>query len=63
MVSRGYGLLIDECDEHSGKLSDWECDFLDSLGGYVRLGGFVSRWQAARLKEIMEKVTGEKQDW
>lgn len=63
MASQGYVQLIEECEEHSSKLTDWECNFIDSLGGYLRYGGFIDNWKAERLEEIWERVTRDEPTW
>ncbi len=59
MASQGYEQLLDECEEHDSRLSDWEREFLDSLRGYVHRDDYLTGSQIATLEQIWERVTRE----
>lgn len=51
------GVMIDDCENRSEKLTDWESDFIDSIGdSLVRFGSLTDK-QAAKLESIWERVT------
>lgn len=54
--SDSYESLLDNLDqpeEHA--LSDWECDFLDSMLKLNKAGGTLSDMQAAKIRQLADK--------
>lgn len=49
--------LIEDCENRSHKLDDWELSFVDSLKHQITKGQRPSQKQEDRLNEIWEKVT------
>lgn len=52
-----YLTLLTDCEERSNRLTDWECQFVDSLQRQIVAGRRPTEKQAARLDEIWEKAT------
>lgn len=59
MASQGFEQLLDDCEEHDSKLSDWERDFLDSIRGYICRSDYMTSSQIATLEQIWERATRE----
>lgn len=49
--------MIDDCEARSEYLSDWECDFIDSLRSQMEAGRVLSFRQEEKLCEIWTAVT------
>ncbi len=49
--------MIDECEDNSHHLSDWECSFIDELSFLIDEDEYLSENQIEKLKEIHEKAT------
>lgn len=52
-----YVTLLTDCEERSNRLTDWECQFVDSLQRQIVNGHRPTEKQAARLNAIWEKAT------
>lgn len=48
---------IGDCENRSEKLSDWELQFIDSIGQQLSKTGSLSSKQLETLDKIWEKVT------
>lgn len=48
---------IGDCENRSGKLSDWELQFIDSVSQQLSKTGSLSSKQLETLDKIWEKVT------
>ncbi len=46
--------MIKDCEARESKLSDWEREFIDSIGGRDSL----TERQSSRLEAIWDRVTG-----
>lgn len=49
--------LVEDCEERSDRMSDWECTFVDSLKGQLVDGRRLTDKQAEVLEKIWEAVT------
>lgn len=49
--------MLDDCEKRSEKLSDWECEFIDSVSYQLGRGRGLSEKQEQILERIWEKVT------
>ena len=49
--------MIEDCENRSEKLTDWELEFIDSVSRYTDKGGFLSPRQEQMLEKIWDKVT------
>lgn len=54
-----YTTLLNDCEERSNRLTDWECGFVDSLQRQLVEGRRPTEKQKARLDEIWEKATAK----
>lgn len=52
-----YLVLIEDCENRSPKLTDWEAGFIDSLGRQIAEGRRPSAKQIDTLDNIWQKVT------
>lgn len=52
-----YVTLLDDCEKRSDRLSDWECQFVDSLQRQLVAGKRPSPKQIETLDNIWEKAT------
>jgi hypothetical protein len=52
-----YKTMIEDCENRSTKLSDWEHDFIQSLGEQLDNGKTPSPKQIEKLNSIWERVT------
>jgi hypothetical protein len=55
-----YLQLIEDCENRSEKLSDWELGFIDSLGRQIEEGRMPTGLQIEKLDEIWNRVTSRK---
>ena len=51
-----YATLLEDCEERSNRLTDWECQFVDSLQRQLAEGRRPTEKQSTRLDEIWEKA-------
>lgn len=49
--------MLDDCEKRSEKLSNWECEFIDSISDQLGRGRGLSEKQEQILERIWEKVT------
>lgn len=49
--------MIEECEEHEERLTDWERQFIDSLSKQLANGSFLSIKQDDALVRIWGRVT------
>jgi hypothetical protein len=52
-----YLQLLEDCEKRSIRLSDWECDFIDSLLRQITDGRRPSPKQVETLERVWEKAT------
>lgn len=52
-----YMTLLDDCEKRSEKLSDWECEFVDSLQRQLAEGRRPSAKQIETLDKLWERAT------
>lgn len=52
-----YLTLLDDCEKRSDRLSDWECQFVDSLQRQLADGRRPSPRQIETLDNVWEKAT------
>lgn len=53
-----YQTMIDDCEKRSDKMSEWECDFIQSLSEQIDNGRTPSGKQIDKLNSIWKRVTG-----
>lgn len=56
-MSEDISQMIEDCENRSEKLSDWETKFIDSLSHQVAKGKEVTPKQLDRLELIWNRVT------
>ena len=49
--------MLDDCEKRSEKMSDWECEFIDSISDQLGRGRGLTEKQEHILERIWEKVT------
>lgn len=49
--------LIEDCENRSHKLNDWELGFIDSISKVLERGGSLTERQLETLEQIWEKIT------
>lgn len=49
--------MLDDCEKRSEKMSDWECEFIDSISDQLGRGRGLTEKQEQILERIWEKVT------
>ena len=52
-----YARMIEDCEKHESKLSDWERAFIDSIKTQLAAGRTLTPKQTERVDAIWEKVT------
>jgi hypothetical protein len=52
-----YMTLIEDCENRSDRLTDWEADFVDSLRRRLEDGNNLTPRQLETLENLWEKVT------
>ena len=52
-----YLTMLDDCEDRSEKLSDWECSFVDSLQRQITEGRRPSPKQIETLDNCWERAT------
>lgn len=52
-----YQTMLDDCEARSDRLSDWECNFVDSLQRQLAEGRGLSDKQVDTLNNVWEKAT------
>jgi hypothetical protein len=52
-----YMSMIEDCEDRSDNLSDWEADFVSSLRDQLETNGSLSPRQVEKLEQVWEKVT------
>jgi hypothetical protein len=52
-----YMTMLTDCENRSHKLSDWECNFVDSLQRQIEIGKRPSPKQVEALDNLWEKAT------
>ena len=52
-----YLTLIEDCEKRSGRLSDWELQFIDSLNKWILDGKRPTPKQIETLEGVWEKAT------
>lgn len=54
--STEYYKMIEDCELHDSKLTDWETTFLDSIQNYLEKGKFLTQKQIEQLEKIHDRV-------
>lgn len=49
--------MIEDCEARDSKLSEWEQQFIASIGEQLAEGGGLSQKQRERLEQIWERIT------
>lgn len=49
--------MIEDCENRSAKLNDWECEFIDSIAIQYAKKGSLTPKQSEQLNKIWEKAT------
>lgn len=49
--------MVEDCESNESLLSDWECEFIDSISNQIDEGRDLSEAQIDKLEEIWETVT------
>lgn len=49
--------MIEDCEARDSKLSEWEQQFIDSIGRQLAKTGSLSPKQQERLEAIWERIT------
>lgn len=52
-----YVTLLEDCEKRSAKLTDWECQFVDSLQRQITSGRRPTGKQSETLDKIWERAT------
>lgn len=50
-------MMIQDCEDRSHKLTDWETEFIDSISTQMGRGSGLSPKQEETLEKIWDKVT------
>ena len=53
-MNEEHETMIEDCEKRSEKLTDWECDFIDSLS---RRDRELTTKRAETLEQIWDRVT------
>ena len=51
--------LISDCEARESRLSDWESNFIDSVGRQLAAGKGLTLNQATTLEEVWERATAK----
>ena len=57
MSDNDIAQMIEDCEARDSKLSEWEQQFIDSIGRQLAKNGSLSQKQRDRLEEIWNRVT------
>lgn len=57
MADDDIAQMIEDCEARDSKLSEWEQQFIDSIGRQLAEHGGLSQKQQERLTAIWERVT------
>ena len=57
MADDDIAQMIEDCEARDSKLSEWEQQFIDSIGRQLAKTGSLSPKQRERLEQIWERVT------
>ncbi len=57
MADDDIAQMIEDCEARDSKLSEWEQQFIDSIGAQLARTGGLSQKQRERLEEIWNRVT------
>lgn len=57
MADDDIAQMIEDCEARDSKLSEWEQQFIDSIGRQSARTGGLSQKQTERLKQIWERIT------
>ena len=49
--------MVTDCENRESKLTDWEREFIDSLGDQLSAGRRLSEKQVEALDKIWERIT------
>lgn len=52
-----YLTMLEDCERRSAKLTDWECQFVDSLQRQIAQGRRPTEKQISTLDNVWEKAT------
>lgn len=56
-MSDDIAQMIEDCEARDSKLSEWEQQFIDSIGRQLSRTGGLSQKQTERLEQIWERIT------
>lgn len=56
-MSDDIAQMIEDCEARDSKLSEWEQQFIDSIGRQLAKNGSLSPKQQERLEAIWERIT------
>lgn len=57
MADDDIAQMIEDCEARDSKLSEWEQQFIDSIGRQLARTGWLSQKQRERLEQIWERIT------
>ena len=57
MADDDIAQMIEDCEARDSKLSEWEQQFIDSIGRQLAKNGSLSPKQQERLEAILERIT------
>ena len=57
MADDDIAQMIEDCEARDSKLSEWEQQFIDSIGRQLAKNGSLSQKQRERLEQIWERIT------
>lgn len=57
MADDDIAQMIEDCEARDSKLSEWEQQFIDSIGRQLAEHGGLSQKQRERLEQIWERIT------
>lgn len=57
MADDDIAQMIEDCEARDSKLSEWEQQFIDSIGRQLSRTGSLSPKQQERLEQIWERIT------
>ena len=49
--------MVEDCEARESKLTEWEIDFIDSIGTRLRHGNSLTEAQETTLTKIWNRVT------
>ena len=51
--------MVEDCEARESRLTEWEREFIDSIGSVLAKGGLLTQRQADALDRIWERATAK----